>query len=103
MSGAGSSGGKRQPDFGGRTGIVKAQLWRGDAAASGLDSVEARLREAPDKMTAWALMIEVVGTDAIDVAIAALDLDALRAQGATDLDGPRRYRLLHALFKSDLA
>ena len=91
------------PDLGGRTGIVKAQLWRGDAAASGLDSVEARLREAPDRTTAWALMVEVAGTDALDAATAALDLDALRAQGGTDLDGPRRYRLLHALFKSDLA
>jgi hypothetical protein len=82
-SGEAASLAGRLPDLLAAPGIVAAHLWEGDAAASRVDTAEARLRAGPDAVIDGALVVEATRLQ---------ELEAVAAQA-----GPvERYALLCA-------
>ncbi|MEA2817407.1 MAG: hypothetical protein QOI93_5123 [Rhodospirillaceae bacterium] len=85
-------------------GIVGMHLLKGQLAAAQGDTVEKKLRGVPDKMAAWILLVEAVGSEALGAFRSQTGSDQAMIDcgaGATILRGT--YQLQFALTKAELA
>ncbi len=86
-----------------RPGIVGAHLLEGDGEASRLETAEKSLREAPDEISDWAILIEALSADTL-TALAELEFSspALIRRGAAKVQNVAIYNLLHVVGKPAL-
>lgn len=81
-----------------------AHLLEADAAASRIETAEKALRDRPDEVADWVLVIEALEQEALLACRAGALADAaLVAAGARAVENAARYRLLHVLHAEDLA
>lgn len=76
-------------------GMVRAQLWQGDAEISRTDTAESAMRHDEDRSAGWLLFLESTGRAVLDRALPRLTESRLPT--AARLGTPVHYRLLHAL------
>jgi hypothetical protein len=85
-------------------GIVGLHLLRGHVAAGQGDTVEKKLRGAPDKTAAWILLIEAVGPGALNAFRTRTGSDqAMASCGAGETIQRGIYQMQFALTKAELA
>lgn len=85
-------------------GIVGAHLLQADAAASRMETAEKSLRDRPDDVADWVVLVEALDTPALErLRDEALSDRALGAHGAGEIQNVAFYRLFHALSESELA
>lgn len=86
-----------------RAGIVGAHLLEGDEPASRTETAEKRLRDRPDAIADWVILIAAYDSTALK-ALCRSELSAhhLVAHGAATAPTTGVYRLLHAMTEPDL-
>jgi hypothetical protein len=86
-----------------RAGIVGAHLLEGDAPASRTDTAEKRLRDRPDAIADWVILIAAYDSAALEaLRRGELATQVLVAHGAATAPKAGTYRLLHAITEPDL-
>jgi len=85
-------------------GIVAVHLLEADEASSRLETAEKSLRERPDEVADWVLLVEALDSRPLQ-ALRARELSdtALRDNGAGEVQNVALYRLLHVLSELELA
>lgn len=79
-------------------GIVVAQLWEADAEASNVRTAERALRDGPDRLAAWVVLVEAIDGNRLRAACRALlSRQALRDHGGAGRLAPEYFRLQHVI------
>lgn len=91
------------PDLARRALIVGAHLLRADEAASRVETEEKALRDRPDEVADWVVLVEAMGPAPLEALLEAeLAEPALAGQGAASGRQGAIYRLLHILSSDEL-
>jgi len=95
--------GQLLPEFVTRPGIVGAHLLEADAAASRMETAEKSLRDRPDEVADWVVLVEALDAPALKrLREAELGDVALAEAGAGVIQNAALYRLFHLLSESEL-
>ncbi len=90
-------------DLASRPGIVGAHLLEGDPEASRMETAEKSLRDKPDEVADWVVLVEAMEAAALhDLCRGALSDTALAEHGAGEIQNVAIYGLLHILGDREL-
>ena len=84
-------------EIGASPGIVNAELWRIDAAASRISTTESDLRVSDREVPDWGVFVEGVDSEAVEVLEMRLSTASLVERGATNIEFLPKYQMLYAL------
>ncbi len=91
------------PELATRPGLVGAHLLEGDPEASQVETGEKALRDRPDEVADWVLLVEALDRAALrPVRDAELAGESLLAQGAGEIQNVAVYDMLHVLNEREL-
>lgn len=91
------------PELAMQPGIVGAHLLEADEAASRVQTAEKSLRERPDEVADWVVLVEALDFPVLKrLRDGDLSEAALRQAGAGELQNVALYRLFHLLAESEL-